>query len=69
MGRTRKKPRTIGSDVPNARRRRKDEVLPAYAMCDNVENRKAERPNPDNTTPVADPRYQGGVKSDKAMVG
>jgi len=48
----------MGNAVPTARRRRNEEVLPANAMCDMVEKRKAERPKPDMTIPVAEPRYK-----------
>jgi hypothetical protein len=56
MGRTRKKPMTMGSAVPNARRRRSEEVSPANATRDVAEKTNAERPYPDITSPVAVPR-------------
>jgi hypothetical protein len=49
MGQTKKKPRIIGSDVPKARRRRKDEVSPPKRACPTAEKKNAERPKPDNT--------------------
>jgi hypothetical protein len=49
MGRTKKKPRIIGSDVPRARRRRKYEVFPPKRACPTAEKKNAERPKPDNT--------------------
>jgi hypothetical protein len=58
IGRTRKKPSIIGNDVPSARTRRKDEVLPANKACDNVEKKNAERPKPDNTKPVVVVRFR-----------
>jgi hypothetical protein len=48
----------MGNAVPNARSRKNDEVFPANAIWDMEEKRKAERPNPDMTIPVADPRCE-----------
>jgi len=45
-------PKTIGSEVPIARTRRKSEVLPGKTECAIVENKKADSPKPDNTNPV-----------------
>jgi len=58
MGRTRKKPRIIGSAVPIANRSRKDDVSPAKNTWEMVENRKADRPRPEITSPLADARYK-----------
>lgn len=51
----RKKPRIIGEAVPTAKRKRKDDVFPAKNEREMVENRKAERPNPEITSPVVMP--------------
>jgi hypothetical protein len=58
MGRTRKKPRIIGSAVPIANSSRKDDVSPAKNAWEMVENKKADRPRPEITSPLADARYQ-----------
>ena len=58
MGRTRRKPRIIGSAVPIASRSRKDDVLPAKNAWEMVENKKADRPKPEITSPLADARYK-----------
>lgn len=60
MGRTRKKPRIIGSDVPIANRSRKDDVSPAKNAWEMVENKKADRPKPEITSPLADARMRSG---------
>ena len=45
-------PKIIGSEVPTARTRRKSEVFPGKTECAIVENKKADNPNPDNTSAV-----------------
>jgi hypothetical protein len=45
-------PKIIGSEVPIAKTRRKSEVFPGKTECAIVENRKADNPKPDNTSPV-----------------
>lgn len=52
MGRTKKKPSIMGSDVPTARTSRNSDVFPGNMTCAMVENRKAESPKPDMTSPV-----------------
>ena len=39
--------------MPRARTRRKDDVLERNIVCDMVEKKKADRPKPDRTIPVA----------------
>lgn len=58
MGTTRKSPNSMGTDVPTASRSRNEDVFPAKAMFDTVENRKAERPKPEITIPVVVARYE-----------
>jgi hypothetical protein len=50
--RTMKKPRIMGSVVPSARTRRKDDTSPGNKVCAIVENMNAESPNPETTRPV-----------------
>jgi hypothetical protein len=45
-------PKIIGSEVPIAKTRRKSEVFPGKTECAMVENRKADSPKPDNTSPI-----------------
>ena len=45
-------PKIIGSAVPIANTRRKSEVFPGKNACAIVENKKADSPKPDNTSPV-----------------
>ena len=52
MGRRRKKPRTIGSEVPIASTSKNSEVFPGKMTCAIEENRNAERPNPEMTMPL-----------------
>lgn len=60
IGRTKKNPMIIGKDVPRESRRRNSDVSPGYAMCAIEENRNAESPNPESTSPVADARIWSG---------
>jgi hypothetical protein len=41
--------------VPRARRRRNEDVFSRNIVCDRVEKKKADRPKPDKTIPVAVP--------------
>ena len=67
---TKKKPRTMGIAVPNARRRRNDKVSPANARRDMEGKRKAERPEPEITIPVVVPGYSAIRKRDnKGITG
>lgn len=52
MGRMKKNPRIMGNAVPKERSKRNADVSPANAKWAIVENRNADRPNPDNTIPV-----------------
>ena len=52
IGRTKKYPKIIGSEVPIAKTRRKSEVFPGKKECAIAENKKAERPKPDNSSPM-----------------
>ena len=53
----RKNPIIMGTAVPTERRSRKDDVFPAKKRRESVENRKAERPKPEMTRPVAVARW------------
>lgn len=55
MGRTSQDPRIIGNAVPRDINNSKDEILPGNARRAILEKKKAERPNPDRTRPVAVP--------------
>jgi hypothetical protein len=57
IGRTRKNPSIMGVAVPRERRSKNDEVFPANAMLDIVENKNAERPKPETTMPVVVARW------------
>ena len=48
-----KNPMIMGMEVPIERRSRKDDVFPAKKRRERVENKKAERPKPDTTIPMA----------------
>lgn len=52
MGTTRKSPSNMGTAVPTASKSKNEDVFPANAMLDIVENRNAERPKPEITIPV-----------------
>ena len=52
IGRTKKKPMTMGIDVPIARTSRNSDVSPGNMTCAIVENRNADRPNPEMTRPT-----------------
>ena len=47
-----KNPSIMGSDVPNASTRRKSDVLPGNSICEIVEKKNADNPNPDTTMPT-----------------
>jgi hypothetical protein len=51
----RKNPMIIGSEVPTARRSRKEEVFPAKSEREMEEKRNAESPKPEITSPVVIP--------------
>ena len=48
----------MGMAVPIERRRRKDDVSPLNKKRERVENKKAERPTPAMTIPVAVARWE-----------
>ena len=54
IGRTKKKPIIIGSEVPKDKSKRNSDVSPGYAMCAMVENKNADKPKPERTRPVVD---------------
>jgi hypothetical protein len=58
MGRTRKKPMIIGSEVPRASTIRKADVFPANNKWDMLEKKKADNPKPLMTRPVVDARCE-----------
>ena len=61
MGRTKKYPNIIGRDVPIARTSKNSDVFPGKIMWDMLENKNADSPNPDMTSPLAVARYKREV--------
>jgi hypothetical protein len=57
IGRTKKNPSIIGVAEPRESRSKNNEVFPANAILDNVENKNAERPKPEITMPVVVARW------------
>lgn len=53
----------MGKEVPMASTRRNAEVSPGNMICAMLENKNADKPNPDNTMPVVVARYFAKVWS------
>ena len=51
-----KKPNIMGKEDPNARSKKNDDSLPVKNKWKIVENKKADSPKPDITSPVVDAR-------------
>lgn len=60
--RTKNQPIIIGMDVPIARTSRKSEVLPGNRPCAIIENKNAESPKPENTSPVVVVRCRNSLE-------
>ena len=57
-GRTRRNPKSIRQDVPNARMRRNVDVVLLRRVLDRVVKKNADSPKPAMTRPVADARWE-----------